>query len=455
MNSGHQTTKRIVAAQKKKPAGRTVAVAVAAGAPPAAQTHGIPLASIPHFGAVLTGDKESWDQFAAKLGEIRAFFKYERTHPEYVDGEWKFTAILRNKGIEVPETMTEAEAAKEYLKLTDRFSALLDQWREAVAAGPLDKAADYKSDPTVWRFGNIPWNIGSMLGVNAEAHLQSGDTAGAWADWQAMNHSTARLAELYGGYYGSMDYRTFYLAQSGMRSGAWTDDQLTEISSAVARENVLAETQRRQEAEKKGITDYYMNFHEHEDEFGRDFLETPSHFNQFVNQVKLKLITEQQIRDNMAVKLAEEDSKLSRFDPDTGFYQPPTEEERLEISQGQESAGIFGSFYFMIKDVHGGGGGDGQDLARHIIQSQSQYDQFRLAAALETYQRRTGSYPDHLDAINGQFAEGMPQDIATGQPYYYQRDAGGGYTLWGTGIDGKNDGGNEQTDVTWKRHPRK
>ena len=49
----------------------------------------------------------------------------------------------------------------------------------------------------------------------------------------------------------------------------------------------------------------------------------------------------------------------------------------------------------------------------------------------------------------------MPIDIATGQPYFYQRDADGGYTLWGTGIDGKSDGGDEKTDVTWKHRPVK
>ncbi len=113
---------------------------------------------------------------------------------------------------------------------------------------------------------------------------------------------------------------------------------------------------------------------------------------------------------------------------------------------------MFGSFYFLIKDLNGGGGDD-QSAARYVIQAQSEYDQFRFAAALETYQRQTGKYPDQLDAISDKFPGGAPLDIATGQPYLYQRNADGGYTLWGRGIDGKSDGGDKKTDVTWKQRP--
>ncbi len=90
-----------------------------------------------------------------------------------------------------------------------------------------------------------------------------------------------------------------------------------------------------------------------------------------------------------------------------------------------------------------------------MIRQQSAYDQFRLAAALETYQRRTGNYPDRLDSISNKFPGGVPRDIATGQPYFYQRDPDGGYKLWGTGIDGKSDGGDGKADVTWTHRPAK
>ena len=49
---------------------------------------------------------------------------------------------------------------------------------------------------------------------------------------------------------------------------------------------------------------------------------------------------------------------------------------------------------------------------------------------------------------------GTRYDIAAGKPYLYQRSEDGGYKLWGTGIDGKNEGGNETTDVTWTQRGR-
>ena len=98
-------------------------------------------------------------------------------------------------------------------------------------------------------------------------------------------------------------------------------------------------------------------------------------------------------------------------------------------------------------------GGRHDWVPEQIIRGQSAIDQTRIAAALEIQQRATGEYPESLDAVRGTFGGSTPIDIATGQPYFYQRDADGGYTLWGTGIDGKSDGGDERTDVTWKHRP--
>jgi hypothetical protein len=250
-----------------------------------------------------------------------------------------------------------------------------------------------------------------------------------------------------------MDFRMFVLACSGVRTGSWTDDQLSEISTEVSGENALASMRQRMEREKELVTAYYTNFHEHEADFARAFMRTPSPVDQMLNQVKLKLITEQQIQDNMDVKLHEIDQRLSRFDPDTGYYIQPTEEKPAESGGNKKSADPLGSFYFMIKDLNNSG--DDQWATRSVICQQSQFDQFRLAAALEIYQRRMGSYPDHLDAVSNQFPNGAPKDIATGQPYFYQRDANGGYRLWSTGIDGKSNGGDPETDVTWTHRPVK
>jgi len=108
----------------------------------------------------------------------------------------------------------------------------------------------------------------------------------------------------------------------------------------------------------------------------------------------------------------------------------------------------------MIKDLNGGVM-DPERTAAMVIREQFEYDQFRIAAALELQRRATGQYPESLDAVDDFFGRIAPRDIATGQPYFYQRTADGGYTLWGTDIDRTSQGGDENTDVTLTRCPAK
>jgi RNA polymerase-binding transcription factor DksA len=448
MRSGHQEAMRIVNAQREKPAAQ-VLVSPMTPTMPKVKSEGIPLSSLPHFGEFLTGDDKKWARLREILQDIQNFALVGYTHPGEV---MSFRRILPALGFTFTETRTEAEAAAIVLKRAERFSNLLDQWREAVSKGPMEQAAASQFNQNIGRIDGLASSMMSLMQLTGEAHLAVGDTESAWADWQTMKNSRDRLAEIWQGDT-QMDFRMFELACSGVRTGSWTDHQLSEISTMVSGENALTSMRQNLEREKESITQYYTNFNEHKEQFAKDFMSTPSPFDQMMNQVKLKLITEQQIQDNMDVKLHEIDQMLSRFDPDTGYYVQPTEEERTKSSSNKNSSDPLGSFYFMIKDLNNGG--DDSWAARSVIYQQAQYDQFRLAAALETYQRRTGNYPDDLNAISDKFPGGMPRDLATGQLYFYQRGEEG-FKLWSTGIDGTSEGGDETSDVTWThRRPSK
>lgn len=443
MELGHQMTVKMVATQRIPPPPRGPVVAAVSNQ----VAGGLPLSSVPYFGGALVGDEKKWTEFEKTfLAEIGKFSHYKRTHRERVGGVLSFRAVLMNLGVDVPETMTEAEAAAEYLKKVDRFSDLLGQWKEAVAKGPLERAVDLKSDADVWRFGSMRHTLSFLLANTAMAHLQTGDGNAAWSDWQALKNSWSRECELFpkgSGRDGQVTDQMYKVAQLGIQSDGWTDAQLAEISNVAGQEHALNSAQEDIKRQKERWTDYYAHFSDHEEEFSREFMRTDSSFYQMMNQVKLKLITPQQIQDNLDATVFEVDQQLACFDPATGFYIQPTE------TGPEESPGMLDSFYFMIKNLKSNY--DDQSMAAGVIHEQSRYDQLRLAAALETYQHRTGKYPDHLEAVSDQFPGGAPLDIATGQPYFYQRDADGGYTLWGTGIDGKSDGGDGKTDVTWRR----
>lgn len=70
---------------------------------------------------------------------------------------------------------------------------------------------------------------------------------------------------------------------------------------------------------------------------------------------------------------------------------------------------------------------------------QTQIELARLACALELHRRRTGDYPDSLEALPG--GAGGAVDFVTGEAPRYRRAEGGAYALYTTGADGVDDGG--------------
>ncbi len=90
------------------------------------------------------------------------------------------------------------------------------------------------------------------------------------------------------------------------------------------------------------------------------------------------------------------------------------------------------------------------NLARYTIDNQTRLDQTRLALALESQKRATGDYPDRLDALAPAFPGGSPHDVATGQPYFYEKTPDGSFRLWGTGMDRWNHDGNAKLDLVWR-----
>jgi hypothetical protein len=452
INHGHQETLRITRSQgKKQPALRQAEPQIATAGQETPQ--GMSLSAVPHFGRALTGDEQAWKEFLHDLG-VDQFLSSgnNRNNPIYVNGVVSFRAMLQNMGGEVPETMTEAEAAAEFLKRADRFSGLLARWSEAVAKGPMAREHDYWPNPGLWRFNMLAVDLSELLKLTSAARLRTGNSDAAWADWQLMKNSNDREGELFpveNNRDHSMSRRMYYVAQLGIWTGTWSEAQLAELSEVAAQENFIAGARKDFDREKKEEIEYYENFRKNE-EFRKDFLKTPSPFNQLVNRVKLQLITDQQIKDNQALSLHRLDQGLSRFDPETGYYRQPTEAEKQAAKEKSEP-GMFGSYYFMIADMHVG---NDDYRAKRVILQQAGHDQLRLSAALETYQRRTGNYPENLEEVGSQFPGGAPRDIATGQPYFYQKEADGGYKLWSTGIDGKSDGGDDKNDITWKQPGR-
>jgi hypothetical protein len=462
MNHGHQETLRLT---RPLPIARTEGkktVSTGPGMPAAAKEtkQGLSLSALPYFGPALAGTEEEWQTFRKAIDEITDFFDqgHDSHNPAFgPNGVTSFRALVQNMGGEVPETMTEAEAAAEFLRQADRFSGLLARWREAIAKGPLASGQDDLSESGRQRFSGLSRTFSDLLSLTTAARLQAGDGDGAWSDWQTLKNSNDRLREIFpagdGHYEYTMDSLMFNLAKSGVETGAWSNSHMTELSAVAASQNFLASALLRIEDRRERQKYYFENFRVHHERFREGVLTTPSQLDQVVNRVKLQLITDQQIRDNQALSLHRLNQELGRFDPETGYYVRPTEAEKQAIAETRSKPGFLGSYYFMIADF-GSEGRDDDYTAKQVIRQQAEYNQLRLSVALDTYQRRTGTYPQNLEAVGSQLPGGAPRDIATGQPYFYQKEADGGYKLWSTGIDGKSDGGDDKNDITWKQPGR-
>jgi hypothetical protein len=72
-------------------------------------------------------------------------------------------------------------------------------------------------------------------------------------------------------------------------------------------------------------------------------------------------------------------------------------------------------------------------------------DQMLIACALERYRLAHGAYPPTLDALPPACIDAVPHDVMNGEPYHYRLNADGTFLLYSVGWNQVDDGGN----VAW------
>lgn len=417
-------------------------------------SHGTPVAEVPFFKDLLLDENEGRDLHAVleELAQWRIHMGASRD-----GGTLSFRTLLKLLGGKVPDTMSEAEAAAEFLKLADRFSGMLAGWREALEMGPWDFSSVHRP----YRDNiedNLAMEFRNLLGAITEAHWRLGQSDEAWASFRLMHASTDDIAP-YRAYFGlqmahdrgqASWYQTY---RAGLTLGAFTDIQLAEVPALLATQNMFATAQRKLEAEKNRLVEDYdrrTKLAERSELRGVQTL-FPRNLHtmsvNFVNDIEARFVTSQQLADNLALLHHTIDHSLSGFDASNGHLLPSAAGLANPPAAGVPAESWFEQRYFQFAEW------DNIALyprvAEWVVDSQTTIDHMRLAAAIELHQRATGRYPDSLDAVRGHLPSGLPQDPATGQGYGYRRLPEGGYQLWGNGIDQVDDGGTPDKDVVW------
>lgn len=451
IENSHQKALALLQQRSTRPNGPGNSADSSSAQPESASTRGIPVAELPLVGIYFGNDPAARAVLEKQLGEIVVLTANSQNSDCLVNGVLSFRAVLARMGVTVPESMTETEAAAEFLKQTQRFSLILAEWREAVAKGPWDFNS-IKIDDAYQTYYNffreVMYPLQQLLNIEAEARLRTGDADGSWSDLQAMKSTTDRSDGILSFYRWHPLQQAVQSVRLGMELDVWTDDQLTEISSMMSEENALTSTRDYVELMKLNIANHLTNIHDNQGSIQEDLSRAKSPIGRMMSQIGFTLTSDQQIADNIAVIQYQMEQPLARFDPVTGFYLGETAGDSVEFPHSKASDVSFDKFYYMYTEEYGG---NFDHVAREVIREQSTIDQTRIAAALEMQRRATGQYPETLDALG----DSIPRDIATGQPYLYQRNPDGGYTLWGTGIDRTSEGGDKQSDVAYVHRPAK
>jgi len=198
MKAAHERTQRILQSGPRPPSaigmnqGATKSVSEATNRENSSL--GTPAAEVPLLGSILAGNEQAIRDLDNQLKELRSLSNDAAQCR--ADGKISFRLLLAKLGATVPDEMTEAEAAAEFLRRADKFAGLVTEWKEALEKFPWDfnnSPPQVVSDIVMPAARNIQEALHGYLGVLTEARWRTGDSAGAWTDWQAMRDSSLKL----------------------------------------------------------------------------------------------------------------------------------------------------------------------------------------------------------------------------------------------------------------------
>jgi len=416
------------------------------------EPRGTPGSELVGIGLVLAGDPEATREFDRVLQEIAEW--NDGIMSSNVNGALIFRHLLLRRGEDVPETMTEVEAAALFLRKAERFSEVLARWQAALEQRPWNL-----SDQTSSRGMHLVLNwasttFGRLMGAMVEANWRLGDIESAWTWLDRIRVASEVPMEKPG--IGALQEHTegwtiFSNAfHRGLKWGVFSDAQLASIPTLLGRESGFELMQRALDGQRDRHSADFSRYREDKASLTMTYFAPGAILSNTANQIAVSLITDRQLDDNLALLHHRIDRTLSQFDPQTGIYRPTaTRPDEVEFGS---SAGWFDRFYLMPSNRWLESSAYAS-IAEEAIRHQTSTDQMRLAAALELHRRATGQYPDALDSVGAHFPDGLPLDLATGEPYGYRRQAEEGYRLWGRGLDQVDDGGTTRKDISWILEP--
>ncbi len=443
---------------------RTPAPQRAAGLPGSGKKDSIPVANVPLFAGIYSTDPAVREAHAKLLKDLEEFRNATYAEGVRTDGRIDFLVLLRKLSLPTPNGMTQAQAATAFLAYAKKLAPFLASLHAAADGsswnlGPLPYVTDRERERTGMAASSLLMSGSSLLTFVTAAHLTCGQPGEALATWQDIARLSRKESE--------PDNAVRMLVRSSMQAMAggtiplgfgpngWRDADLAAISLELESSSPLDSYRRGIQGEREAAAARFAEFARDPASRGAAFesgdpppAETlPEQLKTLARHLGLSLMSDTQIAANAAVIDHRWQVMEDAYNYDQRRYLPPSPGNQSILRTSKPEPHDFAdAWYFALSNnsptlVH---------LNQVPIKSQTQLDQTRLALALETQRRATGTYPDTLDALAPAFPGGLPHDIATGQPYFYQKTPDGTYRLWGTGVDQTNDSGDAKNDLPFK-----
>jgi hypothetical protein len=241
----------------------------------------------------------------------------------------------------------------------------------------------------------------------------------------------------------------------GLANHQWSDAQLVELDSELAKLNFLADFELTMRGERtvEIANIEFLRHPPHNPDFNRPrfyFLAPFFSLVQMLSNFSSEGSENPRGFQMLALGLGpsgwldQNEMRIAQFE--TKWYLPIVDEDTETISPAKARAGgnaldremrhrtpenVFETLFIP------GLGSAAQKFAR----AQSSVDLARVAIALERFHLARGEFPGSLDAIASQFPEGIPHDIINGEPLHYRKTLDGQFVLYSVGWNERDDGG--------------
>ncbi|HEY5231974.1 MAG TPA: hypothetical protein VIK35_00370 [Verrucomicrobiae bacterium] len=236
----------------------------------------------------------------------------------------------------------------------------------------------------------------------------------------------------------------------GLAEHQWSDAQLADLDSELAKLDFLADYQFAIRGER-GLYIANIDFfrHPHDQIFKHPRLYSIAPLLYLIQEMSDEGESSQMSFQMLALSFGpsgwidQNELRIARFE--TKWYLPIVDDDAKTISQakiraadnalGQEIRHRTPENVLETLFLPALGG------AEKFAYAQCSADLARVGIALERYRLAHGDYPESLDALSPQFMEKIPHDVIDGQPLHYRLTNDGQFVLYSVGWNETDDGG--------------